>query len=130
MGYRQWKYSAQETAVSVSPLLTGRVRDAQEQPVFDAHITATSGEAVLAEGMSQEDGRYTLLLVAGDTIPDHITIRVDAASFSRGGIRSQKPRHRRAYGKATCCTSPSSPWNGTLRPVFGLPHSFSWACWP
>ncbi len=80
-GVQAMEVRAQETAVSVSPLLTGRVRDAQEQPVFDAHITATSGEAVLAEGMSQEDGRYTLLLVAGDTIPNDITIRVTRHHF-------------------------------------------------
>ncbi|MCB9420595.1 MAG: anion permease [Ardenticatenaceae bacterium] len=70
---------AQETAVS--PLLTGHIRDAQNQPVFDAHITALSGEDVLAEGDSQEDGRYTLLLVAGDPIPDQITIQVERHHF-------------------------------------------------
>ncbi len=70
---------AQETAVS--PLLTGQIRDTQEQPVFDAHITAYSGEAVLAEGVSQEDGRYTLLLIANDPIPDEMSIRVERHHF-------------------------------------------------
>lgn len=72
---------AQARQTAVSPLLTGHIRDAQEQPVFDAHITAFSGEAVLAEGVSQEDGRYTLLLVAGDPIPDQIAIRVNRHHF-------------------------------------------------
>ncbi len=71
---------AQDTAVS--PLLTGRIRDIQEQPVFDAHITAYSGDDILAEAVSQEDGRYTLLLVAGDSIPDQMTIRVGRHHFS------------------------------------------------
>ncbi len=72
---------AQETAVAVSPLLTGLIRDTQEQPVFDAHITAFSGKDILAEAVSQEDGRYTLLLVAGDPIPDEISIHVERHHF-------------------------------------------------
>jgi Na+/H+ antiporter NhaD/arsenite permease-like protein len=70
---------AEDTAVS--PLHTGRIRDAQEQPVFDATITAYSGNDILAEGVSQEDGRYTLLLVAGDPIPDQIAIHVERHHF-------------------------------------------------
>ncbi len=70
---------AQDTAVS--PLLTGRIRDIQEQPVFDAHITAYSGDDILAEAVSQEDGRYTLLFIAGDTIPDQITLQVERHHF-------------------------------------------------
>ncbi|MCA9931790.1 MAG: ArsB/NhaD family transporter [Anaerolineales bacterium] len=72
---------AQETGTPISPLLTGRIRDTQEQPVFDARITAYSGDDILAEGVSQEDGRYTLLLVAGNTIPEQIVIQVERHHF-------------------------------------------------
>jgi len=75
-----WK-SVAAGKTAVSPLLTGRIRDAQGQPIFDARITAYSGEDVMAEGVSQEDGRYTLLLVADDPIPDQISIRVERHHF-------------------------------------------------
>lgn len=73
---------ALDTAVPISPLLTGRIQDTQGQPIFDAHITALSGETVLSEGVSQEDGRYTLLLAANSPIPDHLTIRVSRHHFN------------------------------------------------
>ncbi|MEJ2747465.1 MAG: ArsB/NhaD family transporter [Anaerolineae bacterium] len=72
---------AQDTAVAISPLLTGSIQDTQKQPVFDAQVTAYSGDEILAQGVSQEDGRYTLLLVAGDPIPDEISIRVERHHF-------------------------------------------------
>lgn len=77
----------QAQGMDVSPLLTGRIRDAQDQPVFDAVITAYSGEDVLAEAVSQEDGRNTLLLVAGDPIPDQISLHVERHHFSEGAYR-------------------------------------------
>ena len=38
----------QGTAVSISPLLTGYIRDAQAQPVLHAHVTAYAENTVLA----------------------------------------------------------------------------------
>lgn len=72
----------QAQGAGISPLLTGRIRDTQEQPVFDALITAYSGEDVLAEAVTQEDGRYTLLLVSGDPIPDQISLHIERHHFS------------------------------------------------
>jgi Na+/H+ antiporter NhaD/arsenite permease-like protein len=73
--------SAEARQTSISPLLTGRLQDTQGQPIFDAHITAYSGSDILAEAVSQEDGRYTLLLVAGAPIPDEIAIRAERHHF-------------------------------------------------
>ncbi|MEZ4644580.1 MAG: ArsB/NhaD family transporter [Chloroflexota bacterium] len=71
----------QETAVSISPLLTGYIRDAQAQPVLDAHVTAYAENTVLAEAVSQEDGRYTLLVTANTPSPTEITIHVERHHF-------------------------------------------------
>ncbi len=72
---------ARAATTAVSPLITGRIRDVQNQPIFDAAVTAISGQDVLAKGVSQEDGRYALLLVANDPIPDQITIQVERHHF-------------------------------------------------
>ena len=74
-------HEAQAQDTAVSPLLTGRIQDVQGQPIFDAQVTVYSGDAILAQAVSQDDGRYTLLLVAGDSIPDEMTIRVERHHF-------------------------------------------------
>ncbi len=72
---------AQDTGNGSSPLITGYILDSQEQPVFDAHISAYSGSEMLAEAFSQDDGRFALLLASAETISDEMTIKVDRHHF-------------------------------------------------
>jgi Na+/H+ antiporter NhaD/arsenite permease-like protein len=63
-------------------LLTGMVLDRQGQPVREAEVTLRDqqDEALLAEGTTQPDGRYALILP--ETLPDGLAVHIERSHFA------------------------------------------------
>jgi len=61
-------------------LITGRVKDTQNVPVVEAEVRLlTASDEVVAEALTQADGRYAL--AAPEHVPDSLTIRIDRPHF-------------------------------------------------
>jgi Na+/H+ antiporter NhaD/arsenite permease-like protein len=71
----------QAESQSAPPLIVGKILDRQGQPVFDATVTARdpSQKEPLAEGNTQPDGRFALVLPG--PIPDQLVIDIERAHF-------------------------------------------------
>jgi Na+/H+ antiporter NhaD/arsenite permease-like protein len=75
-------------------LLTGVVLDRQGQPVREAEVTLHLGYAIpeegqdqgelLAEAITQPDGRYALILP--ETFPDDLSVRIERPHFAKASI--------------------------------------------
>jgi Na+/H+ antiporter NhaD/arsenite permease-like protein len=66
-------------------LLTGTVRDRQDQPVRDASVTLHGqGDEPLAEAVTQPDGRYALVLP--ETVPWDLEVRIERTHFAGASV--------------------------------------------
>ena len=70
--------------------ITGGIIDSQNQPVVRAKVTLLGGdnEQILAETVTQEDGRYTLTLP--DHIPNSLQIHIERFHFNSNTLTLSK----------------------------------------
>ncbi len=113
--WRNGHTQAQEALLS--PLVTGIVRDRQDQPVVGAHVSLLKEEEeAIASATTQADGRYALS--APTTVPDTLSIHIERAHFETTDIQLSQQDIQHLRVRET-----------VLMPDLTLPRHISLAFW-